>query len=30
MGAHGIWGDADGSLYLAEVFDHRLAKLVRR
>lgn len=30
MGAHGVWGDSLGNLYLAEATDHRLVKLVRR
>lgn len=30
VGAHGIWGDSRGDLYLAEVGQHRVTKLVRR
>jgi DNA-binding beta-propeller fold protein YncE len=30
MGAHGIWGDSRGNLYLAEVGVHQVTKLVRR
>lgn len=30
IGAHGVWGDSKGNLYLAEVTDNRVSKLVRR
>jgi hypothetical protein len=30
MGAHGVWGDSRGNLYLAEVGVHQVTKLVRR
>jgi hypothetical protein len=30
MGAHGVWGDSRGNLYLAEVAVNQVTKLVRR
>ena len=30
MGAHGVWGDSHGNLYLAEVAVNQVTKLVRR
>jgi peptidylglycine monooxygenase len=30
QGAHGVWGDSPGNLYLAEVGLHQVTKLVRR
>jgi peptidylglycine monooxygenase len=30
IGAHGVWGDSRGDLYLAEVGQHQVTKLVRR
>jgi peptidylglycine monooxygenase len=30
VGAHGVWGDSRGNLYLAEVGLHQVTKLVRR
>ena len=30
MGAHGVWGDSRGNLYLAEMAVNQVTKLVRR
>ena len=30
MGAHGVWGNSRGDLYLAEVAVNQVTKLVRR
>jgi hypothetical protein len=30
IGAHGVWGDSQGNLYVAEVGVHRVTKLARR